>query len=98
MSFRRSFREIMSVLCPFQIPVMGPSIKDASDKREAVKANLMKMSCFSNKKSGQKGEGPNILQKSRRTFLVVQAKTDATKLLISACNSEAIPEFVTYGC
>ena len=37
MSFGGSFREIMSVLCLLQITVMGPSIKDVSEKREEVK-------------------------------------------------------------
>ena len=37
MPFGRSFRESMSVLCLLQIPVMGPSIKDVSDKTEEVK-------------------------------------------------------------
>ena len=32
MSLGRSFRESMTVLCPLQITVMGPSTKDVSDK------------------------------------------------------------------
>ena len=39
MSFGRSFREVMSFLCPLQITVMGLSIKYLSDKREEVKEN-----------------------------------------------------------
>ena len=35
--FWEIFREIMSVLCPLQVTVMGPSTKDVSDKREEVK-------------------------------------------------------------
>ena len=37
MSLGRSFHEIMSVFCPLQITLMGPSIKYVSDKREEVK-------------------------------------------------------------
>ena len=43
---------------------------------QAKPATLVKMANFSNKKSGQWGEGTNIPQNSRRTSLVVQAKAE----------------------
>ena len=83
--FGRSLREIMSGPCPLQTTVMGPSIKDESNKGRGGSrktATIIKMTSFSNQESGQRGEGPNIAPKSRRTLFVVQGKADATKLLL----------------
>ena len=44
MSLGRSFNEIMPVLCPLQITVMGPSIKDVNGKREEVKEKRLPLS------------------------------------------------------
>ena len=60
-SFGRSFPGIRSVLCPIKITVTGTSIKDVSKRgggsSENWHTNKNEMTCFSYRKSGQRGGG-----------------------------------------
>ena len=65
MSFGRSAPEIMSVICPIQNTVMGPSIKDEFKRGRGSSRmdTLAKIICFSNRKSGQRGGESIFAQK-----------------------------------